>query len=70
MYNPYEKKLDESTVGMIDRLDIRCVNLDIRPYDGEFAGRPFRSAYLQSMLVIQDEDRFAHMMHRDEFPEE
>ena len=53
-------KLDEESVGTLDQIDIASVDLDIRPYDGELSGKPFRSAYLQSMCVTQDvTDRFA-----------
>lgn len=54
-------KLDKEDVGMLDRIDIARVDLDIRPYDDIINGRPFRSAYLQSICVVQDltRDRFA-----------
>ena len=54
-------RLDAESIGMLDHIDIRSVDLDIRPYDDEFNGRAFRSAYLQSMCVHQDltRDRFA-----------
>ena len=50
--------LNEETVGMLDDIDILSVDLDIRPYDDEINGRPFRSAYLQRMVVTQNLDRF------------
>ena len=52
-------RLDEETVGMLDDIDIDHVNMDIRPYDDEINGKPFRSAYLQSIEVVQNIDRFA-----------
>lgn len=54
-------KLDEESIGCLDHIDIKSVDLDIRPYDDEFNGRSFRTAYLQSMCVHQDvsRDRFA-----------
>ena len=63
-------KLDEETVEMLDDIDISSVDLDIRPYDDEINGRPFRSAYLQSMLVVQEIDRFAARFAEEEAPEE
>lgn len=53
-------KLNEDTVDMLDEIDIASVSLDIRPYDNEVNGKPFRSAYLHSIHVIQEVDRFAH----------
>lgn len=52
-------KLDEETVGMLDNIDIVSVDMDIRPYDWEFNGKTGRSAYLQSIHVTQQVDRFA-----------
>lgn len=52
-------RLKENTVGCLDEIDILNVNLDIRPYDWEVNGKNGRTAYLQSMLVVQDVDRFA-----------
>ena len=61
-------KLDEDTVSMLDDIDI--LNLDIRPYDDEINGKPFRSAYLQSIFVTQEIDRFAARFAEEECPEE
>ena len=44
---------------MLDRIDIVEANMDIRPYDWEVDGRRGRTAYLQSMQIIQRVDRFA-----------
>lgn len=53
-------KLDEESIECLDHVDILSVDLDIRPYDDEINGKPFRAAYLQSMCVTQDiTDRFA-----------
>jgi hypothetical protein len=51
-------RLNEDTVGMIDDIDIVSVDLDLRPYDWEVNGKTGRTAYLQSMNVIQNIDRF------------
>lgn len=63
-------KLDEETVSCIDDIDIRSVNLDIRPYDWEINGKTGRTAYLQSMEIIQEIDRFAARYAEEEYPEE
>ena len=52
-------KLDEESISCLDGSDIESVNMDIRPYDWEVNGRTGRTAYLQSMEVIQRIDRFS-----------
>ncbi len=52
-------ELDEESIGMLDQIDIESVDMDIRPYDWDVSGRQGRSAYLQSMQVVQRIDRFA-----------
>ena len=52
-------ELDEESIACLDNIDIESVDLDIRPYDWEVNGRTGRTAYLQSMEVIQRIDRFA-----------
>ena len=52
-------KLDEESIGCLDNIDIDSVDMDIRPYDWEVNGRIGRTAYLQSMEVVQRIDRFA-----------
>lgn len=52
-------ELDEESIGCLDNIDIESVDLDIRPYDWEVNGRTGRTAYLQSMQVVQRIDRFA-----------
>lgn len=54
-----QNRLDEESIGLIDNIDIVSVDLDIRPYDWEVNGKEGRTAYLQSMRVIQNIDRFA-----------
>ena len=52
-------RLDEESIGVLDNIDILGVDLDIRPYDWEVNGKTGRTAYLQSIHVTQDVDRFA-----------
>lgn len=61
------RELDEESVGILDRIDILSVNLDIRPYDWELkSGKTGRSAYLQSIHVIQSTNRFAERFSNKE----
>ena len=52
-------RLDEETINCIDDIDIASVDLDIRPYDWNVNGKEGRTAYLQSIHVTQEVDRFA-----------
>lgn len=52
-------ELDEESVNCLDDVDVQRVDLDIRPYDDEVNGKPFRAAYVQSICVTQEIDRFA-----------
>ena len=63
-------KLDEETVSILDNVDILSVDLDVRPYDWEVNGKEGRTAYLQSMQVEQEIDRFAERFAEEEHPEE
>lgn len=63
-------KLDEESVSMLDEIDIANVDMDIRPYDDMINDKPFRSAYLQSILVRQEIDRFAARFAEEESPSE
>ena len=58
-------KLDEETIDMLDSIDILGVDLDIRPFDWEVNGKAGRAAYLQSICVTQDIDRFAQRFEED-----
>lgn len=58
-------RLDEESISCLDNVDIISVDLDIRPYDWEVNGKTGRTAYLHSMCVTQEVDRFA-----DRFDEE
>lgn len=66
-------KLTAETVGLLDHIGITEVSMNIRPFDGEAGGKPFRSAYLQSMRVTQAPlDRFEeeYENHRSRVAEE
>ena len=52
-------RLDEESIDVLDDIDIMGVDLDIRPYDWEVNGKTGRTAYLQSIHVTQEIDRFA-----------
>lgn len=59
-------KLDEETIDILDNVDILGVDLDIRPYNWEINGKTGRTAYLQSICVVQEVDRFASKYGNDE----
>ena len=61
-------RLNEETIGMLDEVDIKSVDMDLRPYDWEVNGKTGRSAYLQALNVIQNIDRFAARYQKDELP--
>ena len=63
-------KLDEESIDCLDHVDIIGVDMDIRPYDWEVQDKTGRSAYLQSICVTQEIDRFASRFADEEFPEE
>lgn len=62
--------LDEESVACLDNIDIVRVDLDVRPYDWEVNGKMGRTAYVQSMHIVQQIDRFAERFAEEEFPEE
>lgn len=59
-------KLDEDSCGLIDDIDILSVDMDIRPYEWEVNGKTGRTAYLQSIQVTQEIDRFAAQYEAEE----
>lgn len=63
---PKAVELDEESIACLDDVDIMTVDLDIRPYDWEVNGKTGRTAYLQSIHVTQEVDRFA-ARYRDEY---
>lgn len=55
----HRTRLDEDSVECLDNIDILSVDLDIRPYDWEVNDKTGRTAYLQTINVTQQVDRFA-----------
>lgn len=64
------RRLNEETISCLDYIDILDANLDIRPYNWDINGKQGRTAYLQSLEVIQDVDRFADRYAEEEYPYE
>ena len=58
-------KLDDQSIRCLDDVDILSVDMDIRPYDWEVNEKTGRTAYLQSMEVTQEVDRFADRHERE-----
>lgn len=63
-------RLDEDSVSMLDHISMRQIDMDIRPYDWTVNGKEGRTAYLQSIRVVQDIDRFKEEYAEEEHPEE
>lgn len=52
------RRLSEETIDILDEIDIDSVDMDIRPFDWEVNGNTGRTAYLDSINVRQNIDRF------------
>lgn len=63
-------RLTEETIGCLDNMDIENIDLAIRPFDNITNGKPYRTAYLDSMHVTQRLDWLMEKYSLDEFPEE
>lgn len=59
------KRLNENTIKMLDEIDIRSVNMDIRPFEWDINGKVGRTAYLDAIEVIQNIDRFGAKYEED-----
>lgn len=62
------RRLSEQNVGLLDSIDILRVNLDLRAYDWEVNGKTGRTAYLDSIDVEQNLNRFEEY-YENEFEE-
>ena len=60
-------KLDDQSIRCLDDVDILSVDMDIRPYDWEVNEKTGLTAYLQSMEVTQEVDRFAERREKETF---
>ena len=60
-------RLDEESVSCLDNVDIISVDLDIRPYDWNVNGMEGRTAYLRSIQVTQEVDRFYDQYEKQNF---
>ena len=60
-------RLDEESISCLDNVDIISVDLDIRPYDWNVNGMEGRTAYLQSIQVTQEVDRFYDQYDKQNF---
>lgn len=66
--NGVQRELDESTVGVLDHINILCVDLDIRPLPWSDGPRSGTSAWLNAIRVTQNIDRFTEQYSEsDEF---
>lgn len=62
------RRLSEQNVGLLDSIDILRVDLDLRAYDWEVNGKTGRAAYLDSINVEQNLNRFEEY-YENEFEE-
>jgi hypothetical protein len=53
------RELTEENIGMLDHIIIESVDMDISPSDWVRNGKEGRTAYLDSIHVVQKLDRFA-----------
>lgn len=63
-------QMSPQDIGRLDRMNIASVDLDISPNDGDYHGRPFRSAYLDAIYVYTATSRLEARFAEEEYPEE
>lgn len=60
-------RLDENTIKRLDNIDIARVDMDVAPHNWEMAdGRSGVSAYLRSMKITHNPDRFEEEFARED----
>ena len=64
------RNLSEDEVYSLDRMTIKRVDMDIRPYDWTVNGKTGRTAYLDRLWVEQNIDRFAQRFAEEEAPDD
>lgn len=57
-------QLTESTVGLLDDIDIIKADMFVHPYDSEKGRNTYRTAYLDTMWVYQRPERFADRLDK------
>ena len=68
---PERRQLTEDEVGILDRISIKHIDLDVRPYDWDRPdGSNGRTTYLAAMYVEQEIDRFYQRFAEEEYPQE
>lgn len=53
------RQLDEFNIGDLDQMDIRSVDIIVRPYNWEVNGKTGVKGYLKSLYVIIEEDELS-----------
>ena len=60
-------QMQPQDIGRLQRMSIQSVDLDISPNDGDFHGRPYRSAYLDAIWVYTATGRLEQRFAEEEF---
>ena len=65
-----KQPLSPERVGILDKMAIEKVNMDIYPYDNFTSGNHYRTAYLRCIEVYQRANRFDRFAPEDDYNEE